>query len=727
MFLFLLFLFVTAQAQFLQSCNISQTTTTIFNANDLQVYTLNLRFNGTVSFSSPAGTNQPGWARVRERFRITLASAPDIDLILRYEMPDVNNFFFDSLTLAGSTLRMILPATVAANETVIVSYWKPPITPFSLLLVNGSPVTDFSCSTVMPNNTRLIGQVTTVTDLASGIPTYNTIVLTFSQPVSRCDTGGALRVNEFAMVDGTALSLVCTGMASVYDDRVWYCTGFTPSATTYFTAPGLTETPPAILSNSNVCDKASGQVATSDSRAPVCYRYQLVDKDYYSYPTGQAYALNSTSRAIVAVYEPCGMFPPINTSVTSTYFTVGPAYHSQYMWYPIAQLVSLAPPYYLSVPQLNVNQTLRPASYNNYDVIAVARITQSYNATTGLRIRFTPAGRVALSVVSYRLVLIAQSVNASGNALDYGILESTSGGRTYRFPTWTSFRNDLYGYITTTSSSMAMTFAVAYSQPINVTTLDPDPLLLLNATLQLNGDTLRLVFNNKLPLLGLVSSAITYSCGSIVSYNLTDWYLDLNVSVGICPNATLFLTANLTWTTEQWFSANQVFSAIGYSNLTLTDAVLFNGTFLQLTVAHERNTSDLFLTPASLRLTCNGTQTATVYPNGSVTGCNTSLGVRLSVLGQDALTDGVRVLTQLQTDWVVFATSDPDPTCPNYQCPAQPSPSFHNDFWQLSIGWKLGAILIPGGIAFLIGLGWGLWLFPHTPHQFHYSDIIRVG
>ena len=121
---------------------------------------------------------------------------------------------------------------------------------------------------------------------------------------------------------------------------------------------------------------------------------------------------------------------------------------------------------------------------------------------------------------------------------------------------------------------------------------------------------------------------------------------------------------------------------------------------------------------------------ATVYPNGTVTGCWPPLGVRLEILGTGALTDGVRELneTLVGTEWVVFVSSDANPDCPVYPpCPGPPGPKNRNNFFQLSIGWILGATLIPGFIGWVLGFVLGLKLVPPIKYHLVPHDVFQVG
>ena len=167
--------------------------------------------------------------------RLFTSRHPSHDILLVRE-PSLNRIApFSPYLLSGNSLRIEMGLTLNAGETVTLRYFQSPITPTVDLLAGGKSVPSFECVAVMPNVTRLIGQVTVADPVEYDEPavTYETVVVSFSRPVVSCLTGGSVTVNELwfyppspATSAGLPLSNICNGLESLYDQRSWKCTSF---------------------------------------------------------------------------------------------------------------------------------------------------------------------------------------------------------------------------------------------------------------------------------------------------------------------------------------------------------------------------------------------------------------------------------------------------------------------------------------------------------------------
>lgn len=752
---------------FNDTCRLEQITTSEFGV----FYALVLDFLGTVSFSRAEGSLDPdiNWPRVRARMRITSSRAPQYDLITAREQLYESVFPSDQnpYVLSGSQLRVVVGLTLEEGENVTIRYWQPPVSTLVDLLVLGRSVPSFECTATMPSVTRLVSQVTVynyayfiVNAPTVGLPAMEieTIMLTFSRPVVRCDTGGPLTVANFLVSDAlgsyVSLSVLCAGVESVYDQRTWRCTGFSLN-TDYAFLSDVTEAYYArYIQPTGVCDRARNSTVVSDLRdcwdAAVTSTGGVVQNGLEWF--GQNWVFDPVARTMAFQYESCGSYPPLNSSSsTPVYFQGGLSdASSTYSWFPVSILPVTSSVtggftstwnYSIVYPPLGFNFTLLPVNpsvssalvqtYNAYRPQILVRIAQSINETDGgLLVTFVYS--FSSSTLQNRPVLIASGINAT---LDWLQDRTTSIAlsHTWSLPGLAFYRTDLWGYIEAIRTTGAHAYLQTYSQPVNATVA---LLRVESATLSVDGTTLRLVFNQTSgsTLRGFESSLISLtpcieSSLTLVSVNST--FVDLATAGGLCPGATLTLQANVTWSTQDWFYLPQTFSSFTVTPLVFTEVRLLNGSLLELYVPLETDASELFFDPAQLRLTCNGSATpATVYPNGTVTGCWPPLGVRLEILGAGALTDGVRELneTLVGTEWIVFVSSEVNRDCPEYPpCPGPPGPKNRNDFFRLSIGWILGATLIPGFIGWVLGLILGLKLVPPIKYHLVPHDVYRVG
>lgn len=746
------------------TCRLEPITTSEFGV----FYALVLDFLGTVSFSRTEGPSDPdiNWPRVRARMRITSSRAPRYDLITAKELLD--NGPSNPYVLSGNTLRIMVGVVLEEGENITVRYWQPPVSTLVDLLVGGVSAPSFECTATMPRVTRLVNQVTVFNYIyqngfvGTGLPALavQTIMLTFSRPVVRCDTGGPLTPANFRVLSDSgsyaALSVLCSGMESVYDQQTWRCTGYSdsPSYTEYSTL--LDKGYARYIQPSGICDRALNSTVVSDLRN--CWDASVTSTGGVIMPNtrwfGQNWVLDTVSRSMVHQYESCGSYPPLNgSSPTPIYFQGGlSSVSSAYSWFPVSVLPIDADTsnffastwnYSIVYSPLGVNFTVLPLlasnpiatlvqEFNAYRPQILQQITQSINQTTGeLQVTFVYAS--ANSVSTNRPVLIVSGINSSLDWLQ-GRSAASSAAQTWSLPGLTGFRTDLWGYIESIQTTSGYNYLQTYSQPINATI--PPLLRLQSATLSADGSTLRLVFNQTVNSTmmafnpALISlTPCTDSSLSLLSLNST--FVDLTLSGGLCPGATLTLQPNITWSTQDWFYLSQSFSSFSSTPLVFTEARLLNGSLLELYVPLETDPSDLFFDPSAIRLTCNGSATpATVYPNGTVTGCWPPLGVRLEILGAGALTDGVRELneTLVGTEWVVFVSSEANLDCPEYPpCPGPPGPKNRNNFFRLSIGWILGATLIPGFIGLVAGIILGLKLVPPIKYHLVPHDVYRVG
>lgn len=730
-------------------------------------YVMVLDFSGPLNYSRTEDPADPdiNWYRVRARMRITSSRAPQYDLItakeLFYGLPS------NPYVLSGNTLRIMVGVTLEEGENITVRYWQPPIATTVDLLVGGVSAPSFECTATMPVVTRLVSQVTVYNYLYqynlpdTGLPemAIQTIMLTFSRPVVRCDTGGELTPDNFFIYrsDGfyDSLSVLCSGMEPLYDQQTWRCTGFSYSFVNMEYVTLINDYYAKYIQPTGVCDRERNSTAVADSR--YCWDASLTSNRGALMVNmlwfGQNWVFDPAARTMVYQYESCGSNPPLNgSSPTPIYFQGGlSSVSSTYSWFPVSVLPVDSGAglfvdtwnYSIVYSPLDINFTVLPyftwtptpilyQAFTNYRPQILLQITQSINQTTG-ELQVTFVYDLTNSVATNRPVLIVSGINSSLDWLQ-GRSAASSTAQTWSLPGLTEFRTDLWGYIECIRTSSGYTELVAYSQPVNATI--PPLLRLQSATLSADGSTLRLVFNQTVnsTMMAFDASLISLtpcidSSFSLLSLNST--FVDLTLSGGLCPGATLTLQPNITWSTQDWFYLSQSFSSISSTPLVFTEARLLNGSLLELYVPLETDPSDLFFDPSKLRLTCNGSATpATVYPNGTVTGCWPPLGVRLEILGAGALTDGVRELneTLVGTEWIVFVSSEANLDCPEYPpCPGPPGPKNRNNFFRLSIGWILGATLIPGFIGLVAGIILGLKLVPPIKYHLVPHDVYRVG
>lgn len=751
-----------AVTPFFSNCSIEQITTDNFGS----FYAMVLYFAGPVTFSraeSPSDSDI-NWPRVRSRMRITSSRNPGYDLLTAKEqlLDTISASDSNPYVVSGNTLRVVVGLTLEEGENVTLRYWQPPVATLVDLLVLGTSVPDFECTATMPAVTRLVSQVTVFEyiynpSLVSYLPAIDpwTVLLTFSRPVARCDTGGLLTTANFLVNDVYGgqgpLSALCTGLEPLYDQRTWRCTGFS-SDLDYMYPFDITGSSYYVkyIQPTGVCDRARNTTAVSDLRncwdASTAPSLGLVFSNNLGW-FGQNWAFDPDSRQMAYQYESCGSYVPINgSSPTPVLFQGGLAGASSAVsWFPVSLLpvaqstsgsFSSSFNYSMTYLPLSLNFTLRPSTlsgslsqgFNAYRPNFLVSISQSINQTSG-RLLVTFSYSYSSAVSSNRPVLIASSVNGSANLLS-GVTGSSSLSHTWPLSDFTFFRTDLWGYIESIRTTGGNAFLQTYSQPVNA---GISLLRLASATLSADGTSLRLVFNQTTSstLLFFNPSLVSLSCGTpltLLSFNST--FVDLSTA-GLCPEAALALESNLTWTADAWFYLPQTFSSFNYTPMVFTEARLLNGSLLELYVPLEANASELFFDPAQLRLTCNGSSSAnaTVHPNGTVTGCWPPLGVRLEILGTGALTDGVRGLdpSLVGTEWVVFVSSEVNEDCQVDPCPGPPGPKNRNDFFRLSIGWILGATLIPGFVGWLLGLMLGLKLVPPIKYHLLPHDVYRVG
>lgn len=758
---------IDGQSVFNGTCRLEQIANDKFGV----FYALVLDFLGTVSFSRAEGSLDPdiNWPRVRARMRITSSRAPQYDLITAREQLYESVFSSDQnpYVLSGSQLRVVVGLTLEEGESVTIRYWQPPVSTLVDLLVLGQSVPSFECTATMPSVTRLVSQVTVynyayfiINAPTVGLPTMDieTIMLTFSRPVVRCDTGGPLTVANFLVSDAlgsyVSLSALCAGIESVYDQRTWRCTGFSLNTDYAFLSDATEAYYARYIKPTGVCDRERNSTVVSDLRdcwdAAVTSTGGVVQSGLEWF--GQNWVFDPVARTMAFQYESCGSYPPLNSSSsTPIYFQGGlSGASSTYSWFPASILPVTSSGtgaftstwnYSIVYSSLSFNFTLRPVNpsvssalvqtYNAYRPQILVRITQSINQTDGgLLVTFVYA--YSSSTVQNRPVLIASGINSTLDWLQ-GRTASTGTSHTWSLPGLTFYRTDLWGYIEAIRTTAAHAYLQTYSQPVNATVL---LLQVESVTLSVDGSTLRLVFNQTSgsTLRGFDPSLISLSpCtdSSLSLLSLNSTFVDLTLSGGLCPGATLTLQPNITWSTQDWFYLSQSFSSFSSTPLVFTEARLLNGSLLELYVPLETDPSDLFFDPAAIRLTCNGSATpATVYPNGTVTGCWPPLGVRLEILGAGALTDGVRELneTLVGTVWIVFVSSEANFDCPEYPpCPGPPGPKNRNNFFRLSIGWILGPTLIPGFIGLVAGIILGLKLVPPIKYHLVPHDVYRVG
>lgn len=679
--LLLLLAATTAHASFLVSCNISSFSGVSNAGNPFEAYAVILTFNGTVTTSfdipNPSGHDW-AWPNTRSLFRVTLDSQPDVDIVTRLEnlmvndLPNINTYAFPG----GPILRFIPGVSLVEGDTVTVRYWKPPITPLSQLLVDGVPVTDFECRATMPNVTRLVSSVTLVQDSYSS---FKTPVFTFSRPVAPCgNLAGALVPDNFYLNATTNFSRVCTGLASFSDGRVWYCNGLAAGYQQYLTALDPDELFLGQVYLNSVCDRQYGTTAQVDTR--FCRESQFVLQTTLETNPGtfgQQWIFNTTSRSIVASIDSCGNYPPLNQSENTIFYRTGTPYGSQAMWYqytpgfPNTAGIDGIEQYSFQVPQLNVSVPGSAYAIVPMDILGRVAIELEEGSSGSVLVHFIKASGYLndQTMITCDPILIDPLNDTTFNVLSVATSLGVVGGATiYRIPPWTSFRPLVYGYLTSSASYYLYDYMLYYSQPVPMTTLDPDVLRILSASFRFPG-TIAITLNNKLPLRIFNLHLLNYSCGAITgrSTDLSSSIIQITVEGGLCTGAYLYAHSNLTWTSRQWFSEDQNITVVN-GNLRLFNATLFNRE-----LGYLLDTLDLEFTPADelvvsanvslINLQCDGQRADLVFLSSpelgvarfNVTGCNPDVAdPTVSLLSASAIITAARG-SQEETDFPVSA------------------------------------------------------------------------
>lgn len=661
------------------SCNISSFSAVTSTGNPFETYAVMLNFNGTVTTSY---TNVDGhdwaWPNARAFFRVTLDSQPNVDIVTRLEnlminhSPNVNTYVFPG----GSVLRFIPGVSLVEGDTVTVRYWKPPIAPLSQLLVGGVPVTDFECRATMPNVTRLVSSVTLTRDSYSS---FKTPVFTFSRPVAPCGSPLASLTPDHLYLNATTnLSRICTGLASVSDGRVWYCSGLTAGYAQYLTALDPGELFLGQVYLNSVCDRQYGTVAQVDTR--FCRESQFVLQttlDTTASTFGQEWIFNTSSRAIVASVDSCGNYPPLNQSENTIFYRTGTPYGSQAMWYryspsfPDTAGIDGIENYQFVVPQLNVSVSGGAYAIVPMEILGQVLIELEEGSSTAVLVHL----RLALGYLNNRYLVTSTpvlidplndtTINVLSGAVYLGV---SDGDMIYRVPQWTLFRPSVYAYLVSGPGYYLYDYMTHYSQPVPMTTLDTDVLTILSASFRFP-DTLALTLNNKLPLREFQLHLLNYSCGAITgrASDLSASIVQITVEGGLCPGAYLYARSNLTWTSRQWFSENQNITVVN-GNLRLFNATLFNRD-----LGYLLDTLDLEFTPAGelitganvslIDLQCDGQQAQLTFLSSpdlgvarfNVSGCNPDVAnPTVSLLSASAVITATRG-SQVDTDFPVSA------------------------------------------------------------------------
>lgn len=679
--LLLLLLLVSgvADASFLVSCNISSFPGTTVTGNPFETYAVILTFNGTVTTSLTDATHDWGWPNARALFRVTLDSQPDVDIVTRLEnlmvnqLPNVNTYVLPG----GPILRFIPGVTLVEGDTITVRYWKPPITPLSQLLVNGVPVTDFECRATMPNVTRLVSSVTLAQDSYSS---FKTPVFTFSRPVAPCgNLAGALVPDNFYLNATTNFSRVCTGLTSFSDGRVWYCSGLATGYQQYLTALDPGELFLGQVYLRNVCDRQYGTAAQVDTR--FCRESQFVLQTTLETNPGtfgQQWIFNTTSRSVVASIDSCGNYPPMNQSENTIFYRTGTPYGSQAMWYqytpgfPNTAGIGDIEQYSLQVPQLNVSVPGSAYAIVPMDILGRVAIELEEGSSGSVLVHFITASaylNVPGGMITCNPFLVDPANDTTFNVISVAVdLGTAAGSRIYRVPQWTLFRPLVFGYLGAAANYYLYDYMLYYSQPVSMTTLDPDVLRILSASFRSPG-TIALTLNNKLPLRAFNLHLLNYSCGAVTgrSDDLSSSTVQITVEGGLCADAYLYAQTNLTWTSRQWFSEDQNITVVN-GNLRLFNATLFNRE-----LGYLLDTLDLEFTPADelvvsanvslINLQCDGQRADLVFLSSpelgvarfNVTGCNPDVAdPTVSLLSASAIITATRG-SQEETDFPVSA------------------------------------------------------------------------
>jgi hypothetical protein len=663
--LLLVLLAVTAtEAQIYQGCNISVVETiesaTGFYGGDF--YALVLTFNDTVSLSLTS-TSSVAWTRVRQRMRLFTSRHPSHDILLARE-PSLNRIApFSPYLLSGNSLRVEMGLTLNAGETVTLRYFQPPIAPTVDLLAGGKSVPSFECVAVMPNVTRLIGQVTVANPVEYDEPavTYETVVISFSRPVVSCSTGGNVTVSDLRYYPptgtsaGSPLSTICTGLEPFYDQRAWKCTGpkvpFLASAIEY-NDNGFEFKVVAPIKAVSVCDREYNTTVGQDLKysivTSIAPSLELATIRMWWMTASWVIDTGVFPLQVIAAYPYTGVYVPLNGSETTLFYQGGPDYSSQIMWFPPKILTMsfnqagqtiLNEGYRIVSSPLDINMTLSMAQFDycsdgSFPPVVVTAIWQVL-ADNGLIIHYAVSYTPHPSYWSrFKPVLIASSIDPESNLIDSA--SALSGFNSWFVPGLTHFRTDLWGYLDGTYfDSEGPGEVYVYSWPMNVTT--QWTIKLVSAGF-FAPSTIRLTFNNSLQLRAFQLDHLHYSCGNVTQYSLSATevsVVDIQVAGGLCFNASLTLDFNLAWSSSEWFSVPQVFQSIANESL-----VLFNATLFNRELGYLLDTLDLEFTPATefvsaanvsfIELECDGHLAQLTFlssPNSgvarfNVSGCN---------------------------------------------------------------------------------------------------------
>lgn len=678
-------LLVTTQAQIYQGCNISavETTEPTTGFYGGAYYALVLTFNATVSLNLTS-TTAVAWSRVRQRMKLFTSRNPNYDILV-YREPSYQRIeLFNPYLLLNNTLRMEIGVTLESGEVVTLRYFQSPVDRTVDLLAGGKSVPSFECVAVMPNVTRLTGQVTVANPVESDYlsppaVTYQTVVVSFSRPVVNCATGGSLTTSNlwyyppspYGTSAGLALSTICTGLESLYDQRSWNCTGpkaaFTTHAIPYndnsfdfkFVAP---------IKAIGVCDREYNTTVVQDLkyRIPTCITpsVELMTVRQWWLTSSWVIDTSAIPLRVVAAYPFTGVYIPVNSSESSLFYQGGLNYGSQIMWFPpkiLSMTVNqagatiLAEGYRIVSSPLGINLTLGMSQFDyfadsgSFPPVIVTAIWQVLG-DEGLFIYYAVSLTPPLAYwPNFRSVLIANGINPTYNLINSA--SSLNGFNSWLIPGLTHFRDDLWGYLEGTYTGDGPTDVYVYSWPINSTV---ERVIQVVSAGFFAPSTIRLNLNNSLPLIAFQLGLVDYSCGNVTAYTLSGTdvsVVDIEVEGGLCYNASLSLGFNLTWSSSEWFSVAQVFRAIANESL-----VLFNATLFNRELGYLLDTLDLSLTPATelvdsvnvsmIDLRCDGARAQLVFLSSpflgvarfNVTGCNPDVAnPTVSLLGIDAL------------------------------------------------------------------------------------------
>lgn len=694
----LLLVITATEAQIYQGCNISvvETTESTTGFYGGAFYALVLTFNDTVTLSLTSASSV-AWARVRQRMRLFTSRNPRHDILLVREPSYQRVEVFSPYLLSGNSLRMEMGVTLDAGETVTLRYFQTPVTPTVDLLAGNKSVPSFECVAVMPNVTRLTGQVTVANPVESDFlsppsVTYQTVVVSFSRPVVQCSTGGSVTTSDLwyyppspATSAGLPLSNICTGLESLYDQRAWKCTGpkaaFTGTAIEYndnsfdfkFVAP---------IKAVGVCDREYNTTVVQDLKysipASITPSVELMTVRQWWLTSSWVIDTGVVPLQVIAAYPYTGVYIPVNSSETTLFYQGGLDYGSQFMWFP-PKILSMSfnqagqtildEGYRIVSSPLGINLTLGMAQFDYYSdsgsfppvvVTAIWQVLEDQGMSIYYAVSYTPAFGYW---PWFRPVLIANSINATLNLIDSA--STLNGFNSWFVPGLTHFRTDLWGYLEGTYTGESGQVYV-YSWPINATT--QWAIQLVSAGF-FAPSTIRLTFNNSLELRVFQLDHLHYSCGNVTQYTLSDVsVVDIQVEGGLCSNASLSLESNLTWSSSEWFSVSQFFQNIANESL-----ILFNATLFNRDLGYLLDTLDLSLIPATeliastnvslIDLQCDGARAQLVYLSSpslgvarfNVSGCNPDVAnPTVSFLGIDALTTASR-RTSLANNFPVSA------------------------------------------------------------------------